>query len=392
MKIGILTFHSQINYGGVLQCWALKTVLELMGHEVVVLDRWISKNNVLLKGPFDNFGIRKLLGSLVKSLFGGGQIERLIRHWRTMRFVRGLGLTGYHFYTWADAPRELNIDCLVVGSDQVWHAGDPGYVPEVYLLQGAPNVNAISYAASFGMKQLLAECDYAAGFKKFSSISVREAEGVGLVKSTGFPGEVAHVLDPTLLLDPRVWRQSFRVGAKKKHLVCYFLSEELSHFQPAITQWARRNHWTVDVFCKQPVIHACPRRFVKAVKRFLYVLSSLVVRPRVHICNASGPIEFVRAFSRADSVITDSFHAVMFSAIFNRNMRFIVPQTPRRLAMFARIEEFGRECIVGKWLAMGIAEALDSIRDDSRIAYREQVIANKRKESQEWLKMALDRL
>ena len=31
MKIGILTFHSQLNYGGVLQCWALKTVLEGMG-------------------------------------------------------------------------------------------------------------------------------------------------------------------------------------------------------------------------------------------------------------------------------------------------------------------------------------------------------------------------
>ena len=28
MKIGILTFHSQLNYGGVLQCWALQTALE----------------------------------------------------------------------------------------------------------------------------------------------------------------------------------------------------------------------------------------------------------------------------------------------------------------------------------------------------------------------------
>ena len=28
MKIGILTFHSQLNYGRVLQCWALQTGLE----------------------------------------------------------------------------------------------------------------------------------------------------------------------------------------------------------------------------------------------------------------------------------------------------------------------------------------------------------------------------
>ena len=37
MKIGILTFHSQLNYGGVLQCWALKKALEDMGHETVVV-------------------------------------------------------------------------------------------------------------------------------------------------------------------------------------------------------------------------------------------------------------------------------------------------------------------------------------------------------------------
>ena len=35
MKLGILTFHSQLNYGGVLQCWALQTALEKLGHEVV---------------------------------------------------------------------------------------------------------------------------------------------------------------------------------------------------------------------------------------------------------------------------------------------------------------------------------------------------------------------
>ena len=31
MKIGILTFHSQLNYDGILQCWALQTALEKLG-------------------------------------------------------------------------------------------------------------------------------------------------------------------------------------------------------------------------------------------------------------------------------------------------------------------------------------------------------------------------
>ena len=39
MKIGILTLPLHTNYGGILQAWALQTVLERMGHEVSVIGR-----------------------------------------------------------------------------------------------------------------------------------------------------------------------------------------------------------------------------------------------------------------------------------------------------------------------------------------------------------------
>ena len=39
MKIGILTLPLHTNYGGILQAYALQTVLERMGHEVVVIDK-----------------------------------------------------------------------------------------------------------------------------------------------------------------------------------------------------------------------------------------------------------------------------------------------------------------------------------------------------------------
>lgn len=38
MRIGILTLPLHTNYGGILQAYALQTVLERMGHEVVVFD------------------------------------------------------------------------------------------------------------------------------------------------------------------------------------------------------------------------------------------------------------------------------------------------------------------------------------------------------------------
>ena len=38
MKIGILTFHWATNYGAILQCYALQTYLENLGHDVEVID------------------------------------------------------------------------------------------------------------------------------------------------------------------------------------------------------------------------------------------------------------------------------------------------------------------------------------------------------------------
>lgn len=38
MRIGILTLPLHTNYGGILQAYALQTVLERMGHQVVVFD------------------------------------------------------------------------------------------------------------------------------------------------------------------------------------------------------------------------------------------------------------------------------------------------------------------------------------------------------------------
>ena len=38
MRIGILTLPLHTNYGGILQAYALQTVLERMGHKVVVFD------------------------------------------------------------------------------------------------------------------------------------------------------------------------------------------------------------------------------------------------------------------------------------------------------------------------------------------------------------------
>ena len=108
MKIGILTFHSQLNYGGVLQCWALQTALEKMGHEVVVIDRWLTPDNRHLEHGYNRKRKKWWLRFWIRSLLGLGDMRFWLRVRRTKRFLREkLHLTPYHFVDWKDAPRDL---------------------------------------------------------------------------------------------------------------------------------------------------------------------------------------------------------------------------------------------------------------------------------------------
>ena len=228
MKIGILTFHSQLNYGGVLQCWALQTALERMGHEVVVIDRWFDEENYRLERDYAKFGVRQWVRFWIRSLLGLGDLNGWLRVKRTKKFIKEkLKLTQYHFVEWKDAPDKLGVDILVVGSDQVWHCGDWGD-PRVYLLNNAPILPTIAYAASFGMFSLpkfLSEDNsemasietekfYKQGLKKFKAISCRETEGVELCHHLEV--DAVHVVDPTLLDDKPLGSDY----SKRSDLVC----------------------------------------------------------------------------------------------------------------------------------------------------------------------------
>lgn len=387
MRVGILTFHSQLNYGGVLQCWALLRVLKNLGHDVVVIDRWLTANNGLLEGPFVQSGIFRWGKILLKSLIGCGDLERAIRYWRTRKFVRSLDLTPYHFHDWKDAPKELNVDCLVVGSDQVWHSGGGGFPdPEPYLLEGAPHIRAIAYAASFGMKELPNRHDYSSGFRRFSAISVREFEGVKLVASKGVTA--THVADPTLLLNLTSWREFGKWPKIRRRLVCYFLSQNIEKAFDLLVPWAIQNDCTVEILCDNAQ-KAAITSLRALLLRAHQIVKHMSVLSRVRVCSCCGPREFVRAFAQAEMCITDSFHAVMFSSIYKCNVRFLKPADESRKGMFARIEEFATHYISGDVFVGNVKMALCSFLTGDQVSFKFDQIEQFRRKSIEWLVKAL---
>lgn len=388
MRVGVLTFHAQCNYGGVLQAWAMRQAIEGLGHEAWVVDRWLDPWNVALLGPFADLRPKAAASWLAHGTLGCGHFGQTIRHWRTIRFMRGtMRLTPYHFLRWEEmAGRDLGIDRLVVGSDQVWHCGDWGD-PSVYLLEGAPtDLRAIAYAASFGMREIPPEWRerYRVGLARFETIGVREAEGVALAASVG--AHATHVTDPTQLIPEAMWCEALRLRTQPGvRLVCYFLSERIRDALPALETFARRTGAQVEVFLNGPQL-ACP----KSARELGTRLRQWATSP-VRLRLGAGPREFVEAMAGATWVVSDSFHALMFASIFGRDVRILRPREPLRQRMFARIEEFAARFAQGPVVAEGLDAALASLSPTPAVSYDAAALAAERVRSLAWLRDALAR-
>ena len=392
MKIGILTFHSQINYGGVLQCWALQTALEELGHEVVVIDRWLDTDRKLLVGAYNKWNLKQWIKFVIRVVLGLGDRGLFRRHKKTEIFIKKyLNLTSYHFVQWKDAPVALGVDLIVVGSDQVWHCGDWGD-PTVYLLEGAEKCNlppAISYAASFGFREIPKDFIslYKRGLSRFKAISCREREGVEICKGLGY--EATHVVDPTLLVETATWRKKFGVNARKQNakrlLVCYFMSVDVRKVLPSLIEFSKRMRCEVDIFSGNSCVFGKPVKIGDVIENYRYDLCL----GKIRLCRATDPMDFVRTFSNAIWTLTDSFHAVMFSSIFECNARFIRPSSTGRAEMFARIEEFASSCVNGGFFVDDVESALHSFEKGDKISYNQLKISQLRLNSFVWLKQAL---
>ena len=389
MKIGILTFHSQLNYGGVLQAYAMQMALHAMGHEAVIIDRWLTENNSHLLGPFSS-NWKGWIGIIIRGVMGTGIFARLLRHLNTIRFIQHkLNLTPYHFYNWQEAPAELGVDVLLVGSDQVWN-GEWGK-PHPYLLANANlSIPAIAYAASFGMRMLPEALitTYREGFQRFKAISVREAEGIDLVTSQG--ATATHVVDPTLFLEPSIWKTKVKqIFTKKPTLVCYFLSEDIEAHRAQLEAFAKTHHCNVEVLLNDYQLPT-PKTISQIWNQIKYIAHSLTSPVKLRL--TAGPQEFLEAFTSATWILSDSFHAVMFSSIFDKNVRILRPQSEFRQKMFARIEEFANTSIrTGSLIAEDVPLALESFVSTPPLQFNQEIIAKRRAESKQWLEQALAR-
>lgn len=387
LKVGILTYHSERNYGCTLQAYAMQEAYKELGQDPVIIDRYITPDNRLLLGPFTQMSLRSLLANFYYCIFTVGKFSNMLRTVKTLLFhKRYLNKTAYSFYDWEDAPDNLGVDMISVGSDQIWNANL--YSPVPYLLKHTgTSIPGISYAASIGMPELMPKYleEYKKGFARFKAISVREQQAVKLIEEIGY--SAVKVVDPTLLVSEAVWK---KFKNKKRHnrqrLLCYTIAEKLHDILPILEDFARRNNCDVILF---------PDRYEKYFgKSFSGIKEMLKLRRRfikspVKIFISAAIEDFMREISAADWIVTNSYHALMFSIIYDRNVRIIVPADKVRQQMHERMREFEGTVINGPLMQPDIETALHSFESGECTVINKAELDKRREFSRNWLREQL---
>lgn len=300
MKIGILSLNPGHNYGGILQSYALMTILERMGHEVRVISR-IRYMTVWSPKMFLKYAVRAFRRLILRQPFGifyeKGQNDWINKTYGKMLAFCKKKLHLRLVKSFAEV-KETEFDAIVVGSDQVWR---PKYfksqyqatVADAYLKFAVSwNIKRVAYAPSFGVDdweytpEETRECAYL--LQKFDAISVRELSAVRICKKH-LNADVINLCDPTMLLSKENYETLVDVSTPKSkgNLLVYCLdqSEELDRL---VCKISKDKHLTP--FSTNAALE-CQKGSVEA---------------------------WIRGFMDAEFVITDSFHACVFSLIFHK--------------------------------------------------------------------------
>jgi hypothetical protein len=290
MKIGILTIHHANNYGAFLQCYALQELLKSFGNEVYVIDyrpqfiEWFYS---------PKFRIRHLFKLLLLLKFS--RIKQYIKQYRIDKVKQELfdKCRLKHLQTTFVVEKKnipQDFDAYVIGSDQVWSCHcTGGYDPVFWGQFDRGRAKLIGFSiSSIGdykvrmTKDLVIRC-----FNDFDKVSFREYKIKNEFLSwTGIDCKVT--LDPTLLVKRESWTN-------------------LLH-----DKWKERRYVVVYQV-----------RFLKGKERNINRIAEKFAEENgcevIDLSNAEYGVEdFVSAICFAKCVFTSSFHATVFSIIFQK--------------------------------------------------------------------------
>lgn len=297
-KVGILTWHDPTNCGSALQAYALHLYLRNQGIDTKII-RYVPQwcRGDYMQMPLSMLSFKHKLKRLIK---GSLLPFYYVLPSRLQNKINPFFPFYYHYCRMTKPCLEESIvkickqfTTIISGSDQVWN---PNFIDPIFLQNFVDGkINKMSYAVSLGGKTMPKEWRdlYKKCLHSFNSISVRESDGQEMLKSIGINSQID--IDPTMLIDSSHYRSiSRRVSCiKKPFAFCYFLPTD-REYKNQMQRYVSEHHLEAVGF--------------SANKEDYQWLQN---------AGPMGPLEWLWLVDNADIVLTNSYHATIFSLIFN---------------------------------------------------------------------------
>lgn len=283
-KINLLTIHWGRSYGAIFQTYATAKLLEESGHKVTVVN--------LLHPRLKYYFLRLrawfyLIMDLQFAIFKTRYFTKLTKR------MYGFSANKIPF-----------ADYIVIGSDQVWNKDITSPMDLHYYIDFNDNIKKVSLASSFGKSEWTEDEKYTnhvkSLFHKFDAISVREETGQKILKNN-------FEVNSTLLIDPTLAYANFDnlvLNNKNKNQIFTFLFSSSEQSKQIVNAISKEKSLPVFKFNK-----------------FTFYLQN-------------GPRHWLTRIKNSQIVITDSFHGLAFSLIFQKEFFVLCADTKK----FTRLE------------------------------------------------------
>lgn len=304
MKLAGITWWRN-NYGSILQAYALQTALASVGGVQYEILCQYGKEIGSLDNLLDKWKTYGLAETVHRAFWRFGIPPLRKRSAAIQNFVhQNLRVSEQQYSESTIGEANARYDGFLCGSDQIWNPTLTDVHSMYWLTFAQEDKLKIAYAPSIGAEALSEPQKTAIreNLSRFQAISCREESGTRLLNAVLGEEKCQTVLDPTLLVSRTLWDQmSAETEQTEPYLFVYLLRGTKAQRRMA-EAFAARNHLK---------IYTMPFLDTEHIVWYDWKFGDKKIW-------AADPADFVSLIRNAAYVVTDSFHAMVFSCLYHK--------------------------------------------------------------------------
>lgn len=320
-----MTIYQVPNFGSILQTYATQLLLTKLGYECKVIN-YKYPNEWHYRHGWAKPSLKNKIAYWIKSRNKLKKLEHFRNHY--LNFTKP-------YNNLDDLKKENwnNYTAVIAGSDQIWN---PRFLKcdTAFMLSFLPESSKrISIASSFASASLNENeiKIFKKYLTKFSALSVREANGVKIIKNDlDITANIPIILDPTLLINKEEWLTSLsntKIKKQERYIIFYMLDY---------------------AFNPKPYIFEVAKFFKDKLNAKILTISGYSCLKKysgLKMINQSNitPNEFIDLFKNCDLVITSSFHGTAFALNFGKPLISIIPSNKQDDRQTSLLKNLGLE-------------------------------------------------